>query len=160
MKRVVLALGMMSLAFPAMAQQTLMTGSIVGPAGDTLQLNPTAQYNQACNSGAGGIVGQTYSGTQCLPPVSVQASGPSSLATAANTPVATAAAASSLVVKSSAGNLYSWRVTSGASAGFVMVFNATSAPADGAVTPLDCIVLPANSTIGSGVYGIPERSST
>lgn len=37
-------------------------------------------------------------------------------------------------------------VTSGAAAGFVMSFNATSAPADGAVTPLDCVVLPANST--------------
>lgn len=84
---------------------------------------------------------------------------PTSAATAGNVPTATAAVASNLVVKGTPGNLYSWVVTSGASAGYVMIFNATTLPADGAVTPADCRVIAANSTIGSGNYDIPERYS-
>lgn len=38
-------------------------------------------------------------------------------------------------------------VTTGAVAGYLMTFNAVSAPADGAVTPVECIVAPANSTV-------------
>ena len=37
--------------------------------------------------------------------------------------------------------------TTGASAGYVMLFDATSAPSNGSVTPLYCYQLPANSTI-------------
>lgn len=38
-------------------------------------------------------------------------------------------------------------VTTGAVAGYLMTFNAVSAPADGAVTPVECVVAPANSTV-------------
>jgi hypothetical protein len=38
-------------------------------------------------------------------------------------------------------------VTTGAAAGYLMVFNAVSAPADGAVTPAECVIAPANSTV-------------
>lgn len=38
-------------------------------------------------------------------------------------------------------------VTTGASAGYLMTFNAVSAPADGAVTPRECVAVPANNTI-------------
>lgn len=38
-------------------------------------------------------------------------------------------------------------VTTGATAGYLMTFNAVSAPVDGAVTPRECIVAPANSTV-------------
>lgn len=38
-------------------------------------------------------------------------------------------------------------VTTGAVAGYLMTFNAVSAPVDGAVTPIECIVAPANSTV-------------
>jgi hypothetical protein len=38
-------------------------------------------------------------------------------------------------------------VTSGASAGYVLSYNLTAAPSNGAVTPTDCVVLPANSTV-------------
>lgn len=44
-------------------------------------------------------------------------------------------------------NLRSVYVTTGAVAGYLMTFNAVSAPVDGAVTPRDCIVVPANSTV-------------
>lgn len=63
------------------------------------------------------------------------------------TPSPVSAAASSLVLKSSAGSLSSLSVTLGATAGYVMVFNATSAPADGAVTPVYCWQVPANGSL-------------
>jgi len=63
------------------------------------------------------------------------------------TPVVSAAAEGSHVLKGSPGALYGLYVTSGASAGFVMTFNATSAPADGAVTPINCVSVPANSSV-------------
>lgn len=58
-----------------------------------------------------------------------------------------AAAEGSHVFKTSAGALYSILVTSGGSAGYVLLFNSTTAPADGAVTPNRCFVLAANSTL-------------
>lgn len=80
--------------------------------------------------------------------VTAVATVPSSAASSAITPVVTSAVASSLVAKASAGNLYGFQVTSGASAGYVLLFNATSLPGDGAVTPIKCYVLAANSTLG------------
>jgi hypothetical protein len=71
---------------------------------------------------------------------------PTTSAAAGITPVVSAAAESSHVLKASAGNLYSVYVTTGATAGYLMVFNATSAPADGAVTPIECAAVPASST--------------
>lgn len=72
-------------------------------------------------------------------------SGSSGSASVAITPVVTAAAANNLVLKASAGNLYSAYATNvTATAGFLLVINATTAPADGAVTPLECVPLPAS----------------
>lgn len=61
-------------------------------------------------------------------------------------PGQSAATEGSHVLKGSSGYLWSLYVTTGGSAGFLMTFNATSAPADGAVTPVECIQVPANST--------------
>ncbi len=70
---------------------------------------------------------------------------PTSAAAGGITPVVTSAAANNLVIKASAGNLYSvYAVNLTGTAGFLVVLNATSAPADGAITPLDCVALPAN----------------
>jgi len=52
---------------------------------------------------------------------------------------------SSHVIKASAGNLFWLTVTSDTNAGFLMVFNATSAPGDGAVTPAYCVPIAASS---------------
>lgn len=52
------------------------------------------------------------------------------------TVVKSTAAESSHVLKSSAGILKSLSVTLGATSGWIMVFDAVSAPADGAVTPI------------------------
>lgn len=61
-------------------------------------------------------------------------------------PVVTSTLTPGLIIKAAPGNLYSVVVT-GQTAGFLMTFNATTVPADGAVTPLDCVVVPANSTV-------------
>ena len=73
--------------------------------------------------------------------------------TGGGTPVAptvTPAVASSVVLKASPGTLYGLSATLGATAGYVMVFDATSAPADGAVTPKYCWAVPANGSLAMG----------
>lgn len=70
---------------------------------------------------------------------------PAATASAGVAGTATTAAASNLVGKASAGNLYSYSITTGATAGYLMIFNATSAPVDGAVTPARCLPVAANT---------------
>lgn len=60
-------------------------------------------------------------------------------------PVATPAAANNLVLKATPGNVFSVAAANNtATAGYLILLNATSSPADGAVTPLACAALPAN----------------
>lgn len=77
------------------------------------------------------------------------------------TPTVSSAAGSNLVVCSAACNLWSAYATTGATGGYFMSFNATSLPSNGAVTPIDCVQAPANTTqslsLGSGP---PDRYST
>lgn len=87
------------------------------------------------------------------------ASAPSALASDAIVPVATAAAAGSLVIKASAGNLYSVQVATGATAGYLLLFNATAAPADGAVTPVKAYSIAATSSLDVK-FDPPLRFST
>lgn len=62
--------------------------------------------------------------------------------------VVSAAAGNNLVLKASAGNLYSAYATNlTATAGFLVILNAVSSPADGAITPLECAPLPANGNV-------------
>lgn len=75
-------------------------------------------------------------------------------------PKNSAAAESNHVFKAASGTLFGLSVTSGNVAGYVLIFNATSAPADGAVTPVACYVLPANQTIGIAFTPFPLRMST
>lgn len=60
---------------------------------------------------------------------------PSSSSAVGIAPGASTALEASHVIKASAGNLYSLQVETTTVGGCLMVFNATSAPADGAVTP-------------------------
>lgn len=73
------------------------------------------------------------------------ASAPTASAGASVTATATTVAAGSVLAKGSAGNLYGVNVVAGASAGYLMVFNAGSVPADGTVTPIKCIPVAANA---------------
>ena len=60
--------------------------------------------------------------------------------------VQTAALASNLVLKGTAGSLYACYVTTGSTAGWLMLFDASAAPANGPVSPKNCIYCPANAT--------------
>lgn len=84
-----------------------------------------------------------------VPAYAQQSPQPSSSPSIGITAVVSAAAEATHILKASPGNLYSVYVTnSSATAGFLMIFNATTAPADGAVTPLDCIPVAGTSTSG------------
>lgn len=94
--------------------------------------------------------------------VDAVAVAPTSAATGAIAPTVSAAVTGSTIFKASAGNLYSVSVTAGASAGFLLVFNSTTVPADGAVTPQQCIPIAANAHVDyDATYAsIPERFTT
>jgi hypothetical protein len=86
---------------------------------------------------------------------------PSSASGIGITHIVSSAVESSHVLKSSAGNLYSVVVTTGATGGYLLIFNATSAPADGAVTPAACVPAVANfATSVSYAPGPPSVYST
>lgn len=80
------------------------------------------------------------------------------------TTVATSALAANLVVDAVPGKLFSFNVsadsTLSAAAWWVMIYNATSAPGDGAVTPAKCYAAPAGATSLSGAFTTPPSFST
>lgn len=89
---------------------------------------------------------------------------PSSGSAAGLTPVSTAALAANQIVKASAGNLYSFEVsadsTLSAAAWWIMIYNAASAPVDGAVTPLKCYAMPSGTTSYAAAFPTPIAFST
>lgn len=82
---------------------------------------------------------------------------PSSASGAALASSVTSADAGSLTALAAPGNLYEWQVTTAGTAGYVLIFNATAAPADGSVTPVQCVAVAANSTVGASMHTLPER---
>lgn len=80
------------------------------------------------------------------------------------TPVTSSALAANQIVKASAGNLYSFEVsadsTLSAAAWWIMIYNATSAPVDGAVTPLKCYAMPLGVTNYAAAFPVPIAFST
>lgn len=74
-------------------------------------------------------------------------------------PVQSASVETGHVIKSSAGNLYDFNVsadaTLSAAAWAVMIFNSTTVPAAGAVTPVKCFLAPAGATSISGAFPTP-----
>lgn len=86
----------------------------------------------------------------------------SGAAAAALTPV-TNAGATSLVVKASAGNFFGGSIVAGATAGFLIAYNATAAPAaNGALTAnliLGAVQVAASGTAALGDYVVPDRAS-
>lgn len=114
-----------------------------------------ALYNGATEERARSISGIPAGGTAGVAGVTQV---PNNTTAAGIVPVVTSALASNLVLKASAGNLYRARVTATAN-GYLMLFNATSAPVDGAVTPQSCTVVSANSTVEID-HQIPDRFST
>lgn len=72
---------------------------------------------------------------------------PNSSANAGVAPSKNAVVGGNRVLKASAGNLYSLNVVSGALAGYILVHDSTTVPADGVVTPIYCTTLAANSSL-------------
>lgn len=77
--------------------------------------------------------------------VTAVTNNPTSNANNGIAPTNSTALESNHVIKNGAGNLFWLTVTSDANAGFLMIFNATSAPTDGAVTPVYCVPIAASS---------------
>jgi hypothetical protein len=82
----------------------------------------------------------------------LSATGPSASSTVGIAPVVSASAEASHVLKASAGNLYGLSVTVTTVSGYVMIFDATSAPANGAVTPKFCFPITSNGTNGGAAF--------
>jgi hypothetical protein len=70
-----------------------------------------------------------------------------------------AAAENGHILKASAGSLYNVYSTASTTAGYLMVFNSATVPADGAVTPIECIQVAASQT-GRIDYQVPEIFTT
>lgn len=81
---------------------------------------------------------------------------PNALATSAPTSTQTATAAGSLIAKTSAGNCYGFNVAAGASAGFLLLFDSATVPADGTVTPKKVYAVAANATLAVH-WDVPRR---
>jgi hypothetical protein len=94
-------------------------------------------------------------GQQCATSVPQFLSGAGAAVSTA-TPVVSAAAENNHVFKASAGNVISVSATNlTATAGFLVLLNATTAPGDGAITPLACAPLNANGAASISYAGGP-----
>lgn len=80
------------------------------------------------------------------------------------TPVSTSALAANQIIVTGAHQLLSFQVsadsTLSGAAWWIMVYNATTAPADGAVTPTKCYALPSGATAFTGAFFAPVAFST
>jgi hypothetical protein len=74
-------------------------------------------------------------------------------------PVVSSALETGHVIKNSPGNLYGFTVTTTTVAGYVQIFNATSVPAAGAVTPIDAYYVGAFGSVAR-TYSPPLVCST
>lgn len=159
---------------PLVQDQTGKLCGMAGASGTTSATNLTQVNSAAVNVGTGAASTGTQrvttstdstigTVTTITNPVSVSAF-PTTTAANANTasPATITAAVSNAVICAAACNLYGFQANTGAASGFVLLFNATSAPADGAVTPVKFWQIAANSTLGVDVTsgGVPVRLST
>lgn len=80
------------------------------------------------------------------------------------TKVSTAALAANLVVDAASGHLTSFEVaadsTLSGAAWWVMIYDATTAPADGSITPAKCYAIPSGATTISAAFPIPTTFTT
>jgi hypothetical protein len=136
---------------------------LAGDAQVTVGLLPVD--NSATSSAPLGTVGFVYNGAS-LDRMRGDTSGQyvagviSPSAASGVTRAVTSAAASALVIKASAGNLGRVGITTGANAGYLMLFNATTAPADGAVAPVSAYTVAANSTLEMDYSGAALQFAT
>lgn len=122
------------------------------------QTTPGTTNGVVVNSGTVGIDQTTTGTTNGVTGV------PSAATAAAVAPASTAALASNKVIKSGAGNLYSLEVsadsTLSGAAWWVLIYNATAAPGDGAVTPVKCYAMASGTTMFSAAFPTPISFAT
>lgn len=183
MKRTLLASALLSvLAVPAEAQQAVQVFTGSGQPQPVAGSNPLAVTCSAgCSGGGGAIFGSAFpllgtaiggtDGTN-LQPLTVDASThylqvdvkagavtiSGTLTPTSRTAVTSTSLEANHVITGAAGSLYSFEVqadsTLSAAAWWIMVYNATSAPGDGAVTPIKCYQM-ASGTLGAS-YAFPN----
>lgn len=146
--------------------------SVQGITGGVPQNSFTAQFNSSLPtfaSGSSGYLSVDVNGRLILAPTSTIAIG-NSTNTIGNVVAASSAGAvspapvvstgSSVVGKSSAGNLFGFSVTAGATAAYLAILNATAAPAAGAaISPVECIPVAVNSYVARRSH-LPDRYTT
>lgn len=140
-----------SLPLPTGAATSANQSTIIGDLG-TINTTLGSPFQAGGALGAGSnTIGATYR-------------APTSSSSFAIAPVV-AASATNVVGKASAGNLYEALVNVGSTAGYVFKFNATSVPANGAVTAgaasgdyQDCVYVPAYGTYSWSAGGDPPES--
>lgn len=142
-------------SLPAIPAGTNVIGHVITDTGSTTAVSSLPATPAGSNIIGNVRIDQTTPGTTNGVTVVPTASNTSGIASTATTAVA-----SNLVGKGSAGNFYAGTITTGATAGFGMLFNATALPANGAVTPVNCWVIPANSTAGISYGQTPYVAST
>jgi hypothetical protein len=125
-----------------------------------LFMAPAAWAQQAmlyCRQADSGAFVPVQPGQPC--PVTLVPSSSSAVAIAS---VVSTSAEASHIIKAAAGNLYSaYAVNLTSTPGYLLVFDAASAPVDGAVTPLDCAPLPASGSASVNYRsGPPKRFAT
>lgn len=126
-----LLVGLLALAAPAHAQQAQLY----------------------CRQADGGAFVPVQPGQPC--PVALVPSSSSAVGIAQ---VVSTSAEATHVLKASAGNLYNVYATNlTATAGFLVVIDATAAPVDGAITPLACAPLPASGGASINYLGGPPQ---
>lgn len=159
------------LAWPAFGQTTVRPCITTGtntcppvsaaqpmPVTGTLTLTPSGTQDVNVASVGGNVVTTTV-------PVSGNIGIlPSTAAAAAITPIVTSAVATGLILKNTAGNLYSLNIgadsTLAAAAWWAMVHNSATVPAAGAVTPLKCYPMALGTTMLALSFSTPIRFST
>lgn len=134
----------------AVAQDTTtIAGSAPGTAG-----TPSANVVSVQGVSGGTALPASQSGTWTVQPGNTPNTTPWLVTETASTaqqttPAQQGSAASSLVICAAACNLWDASVTIGATSGYLMIHNATSAPSDGAVTPRVCLPVISNGTNGA-----------
>lgn len=127
---------------PTLSQRVPVTAAnplpvTIAAAGPDVDVNLAAVNGQTTTAFNTGVVGtgtqRVTLATDVNAPVYV---APTAVAGAGITPVVSTALETGHVIKAGAGNLYGFCVVSTTAAGYVQVFNSTTVPAAGAVTPV------------------------
>lgn len=167
-KVVLIAAGcaLISASVVAWAAQTNYLGTVFIADSTTptqqLKVNSDGSINVDSSGGGGGAV--TLPTTPTIAAGNGVVPAPSSEALAGLSTVACSALCANQIIKGSAGNIYSFNVSADATlsgaAWWVMIYNATTAPGDGTVTPAKCYAMPSGTTSYSAAFPVPVALGT